>query len=132
MLEHYLFLTPVYGARLALRKIVVYIQHSERVCFPTVFCGRLYLLRMASIETSSHMIFIQYDFDTPPTEKQDLFPLLESGQVCDLADLILCDSEGEVIKDDRLPPACLGTCVFGGLGHHVRRVRLMLSHKERT
>lgn len=90
LLEHYN--TPVYGARLALRKTVVYIQHSERMCFPTVFYGGSYLLRMVSTETSSHMIFIQYDFDTPP---------LNLGRFVTSADLILCDSEGKVIKDDR-------------------------------
>lgn len=55
---------------------------------------------------------------------------LNLGRFVTSAYLILCDSEGELIKDDRLTPACLGTCVLGGLGHHVRRVRLMLSHME--
>lgn len=105
------------------KDISVHLAFYESMRFPTVFGDRLYLLRMGTTKISPltwslyNMTLILY----PLREGVFILPL-NLGRFVTSVHLILSDSQGQVIKN-KLPPACLGTLVFGGLGHDVRRAR---------
>lgn len=67
------------------------------------------------------MVFIQYDFETLCIERVCSFPL--NRQVCDFSGFGTVGLLRLGHKRGKDPTACIGTLVFGGLGHYVRRAR---------